>query len=260
MQRRSGSLSTETYKWNPPPSALDGWNAVLPELSAGPFPLRSPYETAHLVCETNRIFLLQGRPLKQTIKWGQSSQERKWIAESTTGFFDYWPWAIATDIFIKVFPFYSYISSYILQSRHKSSVTWSEKRQRKYKITSGLRRKIFCVHLPDRYVGRKPRSLGDPWSNVFFYSKVVELFVHPRGPHITACENIYNPGKERAAPFMAACSWLCRVSVLVFSRMGQLQEKSELCPETSSGIFICLFFHGKFKPLLTSLWKLLQKS
>lgn len=183
-------------------------------------PPSESFETAHLMCETSRIFLLQGRPLKQTIKWGQSSQERKWIAESTTGFFDYWPWAIATDIFIKVFPLHSYISSYILQSRHKSSVTWSEKRQRKYKITSGLRRKIFCVHLPDRYVGRKPRRLGDPWSNVFFYSKVVELFVHPRGPHITACENIYIPGKERAAPFVAACSRLCRVSVLVFSRMG----------------------------------------
>lgn len=55
------SIYRNFYKWNPRPSALDGWNAVLPELSAGPFPHWSPYETARLMCETSRIFLLKER-------------------------------------------------------------------------------------------------------------------------------------------------------------------------------------------------------
>lgn len=54
---------------------------------------------------------------------------------------------------IKVFPFHHCILRCVLHSRHTSSVTWSEKGQREYKITSGLRRKILCVHLPDRYLG-----------------------------------------------------------------------------------------------------------
>lgn len=59
----------------------------------------------------------------------------------------------AADISIKVLPFHRYVLRYVLHSRHPSSVTWSEKGQREYKITRGLLRKILCVHLPDRYLG-----------------------------------------------------------------------------------------------------------
>lgn len=59
-------------------------------------------------------------------------------------------WALTSDIVSKVCRFQWGILRCILQSRHKSSMTHSQKWQREYKITSGLCRKVLCVHLPDR--------------------------------------------------------------------------------------------------------------
>lgn len=56
-----------------------------------------------------------------------------------------------------------------------------------------------------------------------------------------------------------ACGVPCRVQILVFSTMWQLQEKLALCPRTSNRIFLCLFFHGKLTTLLIALWKVFRK-
>lgn len=108
--------------------------------------------------------------------------------------------------------------------------------------------------------GGKLRRLGDPRSNVVFHSRTVGLLVCPRGPHITACENVYVPGKDKAAPLAVALP-----SAETSRRFGLFQnvtltgKVTALLSEHRAGALSCLFSHGKLKLVFTSL-RTLQKS
>ena len=82
----------------------------------------------------------------------------------------------------------------------------------------------------------------------------MELLIYPGGPRITACENVYIPGKSEAAPLPAVlpCAEPSQRFGL-FQNVTITGKVTALPSGHRAGALSCLFFHGKLKLLLTSL-------
>lgn len=114
-------------------------------------------------------------------------------------------WVLTSDVVSKVFCFQRGILRCSLQSRHKNSVTHSQKWQGEYKVTRSLCRQVLGVHLPDRCLGeteRVRRSLKQ--CRFFFFFKAYqncESYLYTREGPTSQHVKIFT-SRESGKPFL----------------------------------------------------------